>query len=420
MAKTRWGKGAALLVALMIIGAACSSDDGGDDTGGDTSQVEDTTTTSAAESAASGVDPARAQAVVETLAADDLEGRDNQSPGSDASQAYLVDQLAEFTEPIDGDTLDGYGHTFDVGTNLLGVIPGGELADEYVVIGAHYDHLGSDCITDTPGDAICNGAADNAAGVATVLEVGRSLAGGEEPPRRSIIVALWDAEEDGLLGAEAYVADPVVPLEDTVAYLNWDVQGANLSPALADVTVMVGAETGGPNLQAAANTATEASGLQTLALSLLFGQGRSDHAVFADAGVPIVFFTDANTPCWHTAQDDVTNLDFDKLGQQILTAEALAQEMATTDELPEYDPTAPPATYEDAVSMLEVVSSAEEDFGLFDAAAQETAAQFLIDLNAMVDAGEAAFDDAAVSTLLGGSVEIVEALSTGTCDGFLS
>ncbi len=142
--------------------------------------------------------------------------------------------------------------------------------------------------------------------------------------------------------------------------------------------------------------------------------------MFADAGVPIVFFTDANTPCYHTSQDDVTNLDFDKLGQQILTAEALAQEMAATDDLPEYDPTAPPATYEDAVSMLEVVSSAEEDFDLFDAAAQATAEQFLIDLNAMVDAGEAAFDDAAVSTLLGGSVEIVEALSTGTCDGFLS
>ncbi len=420
MAKTTWGKGAALLVALMIIGAACSSDDGGDDTGGDTSPVEDTTTTSAAESAASGVDPARAQAVVETLAADDLEGRDNQTPGSDASQAYLVEQLAEFTEPIDGDTLDGYGHPFAVGTNLLGVIHGGELADEYVVIGAHYDHLGSDCITDTPGDDICNGAADNASGVATVLEVGRSLAGGEEPPRRSIIVALWDAEEDNLLGAAAYVAEPVVPLEDTVAYLNWDIQGANLAPTLTDLTVMVGAETGGPNLIAAADTATEASGLDTVALSLLFGQGRSDHAVFATAGVPIVFFTDANTPCYHTSQDDVTNLDFDKLGQQMLTAEALAREMASTDDLPEYDPTAPPATYEDAVSMLDVVSSAEEDFDLFDAAAQETAAQFLIDLNAMVDAGEAAFDDAAVSTLLGGSVDIVSALSSGACDGFLS
>ena len=418
MMKTTCGKGAALLVALVIIGSACSSDDSADDT--DTAPAEDTTSTTAAEAAASGVDPARARAVVETLAADELEGRDNQTPGSEASQAYLVEELAEFTEPLDGDSLDGYGHTVPDGTNLLGLIPGGDLAAEYLVIGAHYDHLGSDCVTDTPGDEICNGAADNAAGVATVLEVGRSLAGAEEPPRRSVIVALWDAEEDGLLGAEAYVADPVVPLEDTVAYVNWDIQGANLSPALAGVTVMVGAETGGPNLQAAAAAAAEASGLETLALSLLFGQGRSDHAVFADAGVPIVFFTDANTPCYHTSQDDVTNLDFDKLGQQILTSEALALEMAATDDLPEFDPTAPPATYEDAVSMLEVVSSAEEDFDLFDAAAQESAEQFLVDLNAMVDAGEAAFDDAAVSTLLGGSVEVVEALSTGTCDGFLS
>ena len=418
---TTWGKGAALLIALVLIGSACGSDDGGgDDTGEESTPAEDTTTTTTEAESASGVDPARARAVVEALADDALEGRDNQTPGSEAAQAYLVEQLAEFTEPIDGDPLDGYGHTFPVGTNLVGLIPGGELADEYVVIGAHYDHLGSDCPTDTPGDDICNGAADNAAGVATVLEVGRSLAGGEEPPRRSIIVGLWDAEEDGLLGAEAYVADPAVPLEDTVAYLNWDIQGANLSPALADVTVMVGAETGGPNLQAAAATATEASGLETLALSLLFGQGRSDHAVFADAGVPIVFFTDANTPCYHTSQDDVTNLDFDKLGQQMLTAEALAQVMAATDEVPEYDPTAPPATYEDAVSMLEVVSSAEEDFDLFDADAQAAAEQFLIDLNTMVDAGEPAFDDAAVSTLLGGSVEVVEALSTGTCDGFLS
>jgi len=418
---TTWRKGAALVVALVLIGAACGSDDGGgDDTGEESTPAEDTTTTTTEAESASGVDPARAQAVVEALADDSLEGRDNQTAGSEAAQAYLVEQLAEFTEPIDGDSLDGYGHTFPVGTNLVGVIPGGDLADEYVVIGAHYDHLGSDCGTDTPGDDICNGAADNAAGVATVLEVGRSLAGGEEPPRRSIIVALWDAEEDGLLGAEAYVADPAVPLEDTIAYLNWDIQGANLSPALAEVTVMVGAETGGPNLQAAADTATEASGLQTLALSLLFGQGRSDHAVFADAGVPIVFFTDANTPCYHTSQDDVTNLDFDKLGQQMLTAEALAQEMAATDAVPEYDSTAPPATYEDAVSMLEVVSSAEEDFDLFDTDAQAAAEQFLIDLNTMVDAGEAAFDDAAVSTLLGGSVEVVEALSTGTCDGFLN
>ena len=58
------------------------------------------------------------------------------------------------------------------------MIPGGDRADEYVVLGAHYDHLGSDCPTDTPGDDICNGAGDNASGVATVLEVGRLAGGG--------------------------------------------------------------------------------------------------------------------------------------------------------------------------------------------------------------------------------------------------
>jgi hypothetical protein len=170
---------------------------------------------------------------------------------------------------------------------------------------------------------------------------------------------------------------------------------------------------------AATQPATETSSLQTLALSLLFGQGRSDHANFADAGVPVVFFTDANTPCYHTSQDDLSNLDFDKLGQQILTAEALTRDMASTADLPEYDPTAPPATYDDAVSMLEVVSTGQDDFDLFDADAQATAEQFLTDLQAMVDAGPEAFDDAAVSTLLGGSVDVVEALSTGECDGFL-
>jgi len=419
MTNTRRKGAAAVLMAALLIVGACSSDDSGDDTrpANETTGPDDTTTTTAAEAA--GVDAERVQGVVEALADDELEGRDNHTDGSVLAQDLLVDQLSQISEPLDGDTLDGYGHTFSEGTNLIGQIPGSDRADEYVVLGAHYDHLGHDCRTDTPGDDICNGAADNASGVATVLEVGHLLAADSEPPSRTIILAFWDAEEDDLGGSRDYVTDPPVPLEDTVAYLNWDIQGANLSPALADTTVVVGAETGGPGLVAATQAATESSPLSTLQLSLLFGQGRSDHANFASAGVPIVFFTDANTPCYHTAQDDVSNLDFDKLDQQILTAEALTRDLASTEDVPVYDPTAPPATYDDAVSMLGVVSAAEPDFGLFSPEAQDTAAQFLTHLNTMVDAGAEAFDDAAVSTLLGGSIDIVEALSTGVCDGFL-
>jgi hypothetical protein len=213
------------------------------------------------------------------------------------------------------------------------------------------------------------------------------------------------------------VADPPFPLEDTIAYLNWDIQGANLAPSLTDLTVMVGAETGGPNLVDAADTAAGASGLRTLALSLLFGQGRSDHAVFAEAGVPVVFFTDSNNSCYHTAQDDVDVLDFDKLGQQILTGTALAQDLASTDDLPEFDPDAPAASFEDAESMLEVVRSGQEDFDLFGSA--DVAEAYLADLERIVDAGPSAFDDQAVNDLLGGAVDIVEALTTGECSSYL-
>lgn len=297
------------------------------------------------------------------------------------------------------------------------MIPGGDKADEYLVIGGHYDHLGSDCPTDDPADTVCNGAADNAAGAASALVVGQALAAAG--PERSVIVALWDAEEDGLLGATAYLADPPIPLEDTVAYLNWDIQGTNLTPSLADTTVVVGAETGGPNLVAASEAATAASDLDALDLSLLFGQGRSDHAPFAAAGVPVVFFTDANNSCYHTSQDDVSNLDFDKLARQIPIGTALAEDLASTDDLPEFDADAPAASFADAESMLAVLEGSQADFDLFGADGRATAEVYLADLQAMVEAGEAAFDDDAVSTLLGGAIDVVELLSSGECDGFL-
>lgn len=400
------------IVILALVGAlaagACSSDDGGDDAASDTTAAVESTTTTA-------VDDTYTRDIVDTLAADDLEGRDNGTTPSAEAQAYLTGLLEEFAEPLP-DAPDGYAWPFDEGTNLLGLIPGGELADEYLILGAHHDGLGVDCPTADAADTICNGAADNASGVATVLTIGRQLAA--EGPARSVILALWDAEEDGLLGAHAYVDDPAVPLEDTVAYLNWDIQGTNLSPSLSDTTVVVGAETGGPSLEAASEAAAGASDLEALDLSLLFGQGRSDHAPFAEAGVPIVFYTDANNTCYHTAQDDVSTFDFDKLARQVPIGTALAQDLASTDDPPVFAPDVPAADFGDAESMLAVIERGEPDLGLFPDS-RAAIEQYLVDLQAMVEAGEAAFDEAAVSTLLGGAVEVVEALSTGECTGYL-
>jgi Peptidase family M28 len=365
--------------------------------------------------------PLETRQLVEALAADELTGRDNGTPGSAAAQQLLSEQLAQFAQPVDPTRagLDGFRQEFPAGINLLGVIPGGDLAEEWVVLGAHYDHLGSDCRSSDPADAICNGATDNATGVAVALAAARAIAEAGTP-RRSVLVALWDAEEDGLVGSAAYVQSPVAPPEQTIAYINFDNMGSNLLPSGTNRTVVVGAETGGAPLVDATTAAAATSTLLYTPLSLVFGQGRSDHAVFASAGVPVVFFTDATGPCYHTTGDDVGVVDFAKLDQQIVTATALLGDLAATDIPPVFDPTAPLTTYEDALAMLDVVTSARPHFSRFDPAAQAASEQYVADLEAIAAAGPDAFDDAAIGTLLGGAVTFVDALTTGECDGFLS
>jgi hypothetical protein len=407
-------RGAAALVSAVLLLTACSGDDGG--------TLAPSTTTGPATSAGAptATTPTTAapvplhHEVLEALAADELEGRDNGTPGGEAARAVLVEHLEAIAEPLG----DGYEHPFAAGVNLLAVIPGTDLAEEHLVLGAHYDGLGRRCRGAGPTDDICNGAADNAAGVAAVLEIGRRIAAGE-PPRRSVVLALWDAEEDGLLGAADYVGDPPVPLESTVAYLNWDIQGVNLLPSLRGTTVVVGAETGGPSLQGATRAAAAAGDLDPLPLSLLFGQGRSDHAPFAAAGVPVAFFTDANSGCYHTVDDELATVDLGKLDEQVDVGEALVRELASTDETPAFVPDLPIATFDDARSMLTVVERAQPDLGRFPPAARTMAEQFLADLRAMVEAGPAAFGDEQVATLLAGSAAVVALLADGECDGFL-
>src|SRR5438309_596742 len=175
------------------------------------------------------------------------------------------------------------------------------------MIGAHYDHLGTRSAADgschargTPGGHVCNGATDNAAGVAATLAIGEALRSLPTPPRRSVILALWDAEEDGLLGSLYYVNNPVVPLANTVAYVNFDIQGANLLPSLRRTSFAVGPETGGAVLEDVLRAAVAAEGLGTRPLSYIFGQLRSDYANFVARQVPTVFFSDATGGCYHT------------------------------------------------------------------------------------------------------------------------
>lgn len=428
----------ALLVAVALTAGACSGDDAGDSTGAPTTAPPATTapasTTAAPATSASpattGPSTTAAPAstappptadgmvdVVTRLAADELTGRNENTDGWFGAQAYLTEQLATFAEPIDpaATGADGYLQRTASSVNVIGIVPGTDRPDEYVLVGAHYDHLGvGDCATSDPADTICNGAADNAAGVAVALEAVRAAIAAQ-PPTRSIILAFWDREEDGLLGSQEFVADPVVPLAQIVGYVNFDIQGANLSPGLSSSTVMVGAETGGPALVAAAARATEASTLNTVALSLIFGQGRSDHASLVAGGVPSVFFTDANNGCYHSAQDDLAHLDTTKMQQQLATATALIGDLATTAEVPAFVADAPVATFADAQAMLTLVTAGQPDFGLLDAEDAASGEAYLAELTRIVAEGEAAFDDADVGVVLAGAAALVDALARGAC-----
>lgn len=358
---------------------------------------------------------------VNTLADDAKAGRQNGTTGSADARAWLIDELRPVADGLAGGSGDAaYTQFITGGANVMAVIPGTDLADEYVMVGAHYDGLGGSCELQSTGDVICNGATDNATGVAALLAIARSL-GSESPgPRRSVILAIWDREEDGLLGSRHYVANPLRPLARTVAYVNFDIVGANLLPSLRNTSFAIAAESGGSRLLDIVRSAIAAHSLDTELLSTPFGQGRSDHATLLGAQVPSVFFTDATGGCYHTNDDEPAIVDHAKLGQQIGTALRVTRELANAATPPAFVAGTPPATYDDAVAFARVVDRSWADRGLLSSTDQATLERVRSDMQRIVGEGRAAFDSADVSATLGNAATTVNLLTRLPCDGFLS
>jgi hypothetical protein len=374
------------------------------------------------------------RSIVKRLSGEGFEGRDNGTPASDRAQELLIRKLRRLGEGANaaasGD--EAYRQPFEqsgqVGTNLLAVIRGRELPDEYVIIGAHYDHLDSRSVASgrcsrntAPGGAICPGATDNAAGVGVVLGVGRALARLRVAPRRSVVLALWDAEEDGLLGSLHYVQHPLVPLARTVAYVNVDIQGANLLPSLRRVSFAVGAETGGSALGAfVADAVAAVGGLDTLPVSYVFGQGRSDYVNFVDLGrVPTVFFGDSTGGCYHTTGDRWAVVDRQKLGLQTRIALHVTANLAETATPPPFrGPGASPVTFADALSIDDVFTRAQADLALFPPDDRVVIAQIGSDLSAVVAAGPGAFGAQQVGVVANAALQGIAALTRLPCQAF--
>jgi Zn-dependent M28 family amino/carboxypeptidase len=168
--------------------------------------------------------------------------------------------------------------------NVIGILPGRERPNEYVLQTAHWDHLGR-CTPNAAGDDICNGAIDNATGSAALVALGEAHAKAG-PAARTLVFLAVTGEESGLLGSEYYAANPIFPLAQTVGGLNMD--ALSLAGPARDVTVVGG---GKSELDALLVPALAAVGrVQTPDPFPQAGYYyRSDHFSLAKRGVPMFY-----------------------------------------------------------------------------------------------------------------------------------
>jgi hypothetical protein len=196
--------------------------------------------------------------------------------------------------------------------NVIGIIEGAELKNEYVVLSAHHDHVG------IIEQKIYNGADDNASGVSSVLEVARLLAKAKKEGnglRRSVVVLFPAAEELGLVGSTYYTQYPVFPLNDTKACVNVDMVGRiddrHKSTMGNYIYVVNDIKTNKNILENVKQANNDKIIVNTEDLNSLFR--RSDHYNFAKHDIPAVLLTSGLHDDYHTPNDDIELIDFNAM-----------------------------------------------------------------------------------------------------------
>ncbi|MCB0686957.1 MAG: M28 family peptidase [Saprospiraceae bacterium] len=206
--------------------------------------------------------------------------------------------------------------------NIMGVIPGTDpaLKDEFVVVSAHYDHLGK------KGNSVFHGADDNGSGTAAVLEIMETLQETKKQgigPKRSVLCIFFTAEEKGLLGSKYYSDHPVIPLEKTVADINIDMIG-RIDPEHAtneQYVYVIGSDRLSSELHLINESINNT--YSNLDLDYTYNKKtdpnlfyyRSDHYNFAKHGIPSVFFFSGVHEDYHKPTDTVDKILFDKYEQ---------------------------------------------------------------------------------------------------------
>jgi len=278
-----------------------------------------------------------AEAYIEYLASDGLEGREAGTRGGRLAGEYIVSVLkAMGIEPL----YDSYYEPFEAYArerqkrgrftvepdsiryirmdvhrklslrNVLGKIEGRN-PHEYVIIGAHYDHIGMD--TSLVGDQIYNGADDNASGVSAVLQIARAFLATGIQPERTVIFAFWDGEEKGLLGSRYFVS-AFPDIKSVKGYLNFDMIGRNNKEDEPTHFVYFYSD----SHPAFGKWLKEDIQQYKLDLTPAYRPwdkplSGSDNASFAAAGIPIIWYHTDGHPDYHMPGDEPQKLNWAKL-----------------------------------------------------------------------------------------------------------
>jgi hypothetical protein len=202
--------------------------------------------------------------------------------------------------------------------NVAGILHGSDpmLRDTYVLVTAHYDHLGVKA--DGPGDRIYNGANDNASGTASIMEIGNALSRLAVKPKRSIVFIAFFGEEEGLLGSKWYDHHPAVPVAKTIGDINLEQMGRTddrLGPQVNSAT-MTGFDFS--DLPQAFAKAGELTGIKVYKDEKRSDSffDRSDNQALADSGIPAHTMAVAyEFPDYHAVGDEWQKLDYENMAR---------------------------------------------------------------------------------------------------------
>ncbi|MDR1898333.1 MAG: M20/M25/M40 family metallo-hydrolase, partial [Prevotellaceae bacterium] len=245
---------------------------------------------------------------VYTLADDSLKGRHSGSTYGHKAAEYIVNQWKEIgIPPYQSDT---YFQPFNNNCkNIIGILHGNDstLKNEYIIIGAHYDHLGFKL---NNGDTIIyNGADDNASGVATLIELSRKLNEIRHSLQRSVILVAFDAEETGLNGSSHLADNPVVPLTNIKLMFSVDMVGWYKASGYVQYS---GAGTIADSKNILLNSGLVPEGLHVVTQDFeksLFTA--TDTQPFAQKGIPTLAVTTGLKSPYHKPEDDADLIDYD-------------------------------------------------------------------------------------------------------------